>query len=1042
MSELWYQPAPSFAVLEASILPDQSIYGSPLDIYTNIVHAANHNLFTAVFDQYLLAFSSLVKEATGGLSDTLNRYNIHQPHYSLFLTFLKLFEHGKNELNRFGSRHLDFYYRDVLRILPKAASPNRAHIIIELARHVETLLLEKNRLFKAGKDDLGKDVFYRLLENETFNKAKVTSLKSVYFGASPDDHEQGSSTVNNLGRLFASPIANSDDGLGKELTSVNKEWHPFVNRQYVDGKLDDILSPNGTMGFAIASHYLFMAEGERRIELRLACGDGIEWLTKMAAKVDVFLTGEKEWIRASGLVVSSGKMENNKEAAIFSFTLSGEVKPVMGYNAEKHGDNFQTSLPILKVVLINIDDSTYPSSKLRSIQISAAELSITVGNLKAYNEDGLKQLKFFNDNGGLDASKPFMPFGPSPRQGSSLIIGSDELFGKKNASLSLNLKWAGMPSSTSKIKYGSSSSVPTSAIRFLSGGKWQKHPKLTLDAVNIMKGTAEQVNPFVEPVMIPKGSIQEINSQNPFDSTTVNGFMKIRLNTDYGMKAYQDALVTYLVNKAADPKNKKIVKPSEPYTPILESVQLSYQASVYEDLSSASGFDDRQLMFFHILPFGVVEKHAKTGSSSEIYLFPHFGHKDKEGKDTFFNGELYIGLSQAKPQSNVNILFQVMEGSEDPKVIKPDEHIFWSYLSDDEWIAFEKQDVVDGTRQLVQSGIINFQLPAAITDTNRQLPSGEFWIKASIESASGAVAKLIAVVAQATLVEYDPGPENSPDFLQLPLPAATISKLKVPLAAVKKITQPFSSFGGRGSENSREYNARVSERLRHKSRAITIWDYEHLVLEAFPSIYKVKCLNHTRIDDGVYNEVMPGYVSIITIPDLANRNDINPLQPFTSQALLSQIEEYLAAKVPCYVQAKARNPQFEELRLSLKVKFSDGLDYSFYSKLLQEDITRFLSPWAFSGEGGIDFGGSMDKSVLINFIEERYYVNYITHVKMFQVIEGVDSNDLDRAIASTARSVLVSVPASKHVITEIKVKKIEDKVKCIDPFSPAKDQKI
>ena len=132
------------------------------------------------------------------------------------------------------------------------------------------------------------------------------------------------------------------------------------------------------------------------------------------------------------------------------------------------------------------------------------------------------------------------------------------------------------------------------------------------------------------------------------------------------------------------------------------------------------------------------------------------------------------------------------------------------------------------------------------------------------------------------------------------MPAGTIAKLKTPDAAVKKILQPYPSAGGRGTESARSFYARASERLRHKARAIAIWDYERLVLEAFPQIYKVKCLSHTKLvpdpDDPaamLYSELAPGYVTVVTIPNLADRNDANPFRPYTRADLLLEIEEYL-----------------------------------------------------------------------------------------------------------------------------------------------------
>ena len=121
--------------------------------------------------------------------------------------------------------------------------------------------------------------------------------------------------------------------------------------------------------------------------------------------------------------------------------------------------------------------------------------------------------------------------------------------------------------------------------------------------------------------------------------------------------------------------------------------------------------------------------------------------------------------------------------------------------------------------------------------TTRLLPSGLFWIRAAVHERSDAVCRLQLVAAQAMEAVFtDRG--NSPSFSAKPLPAGTISKLDKPDAAVKSIAQPFASFGGRGAESSQAFYTRISERLRHKDRAIDLWDYERLILEAFPQIYQ------------------------------------------------------------------------------------------------------------------------------------------------------------------------------------------------------------
>nr|MCU0389398.1 baseplate J/gp47 family protein [Chitinophagaceae bacterium] len=386
------------------------------------------------------------------------------------------------------------------------------------------------------------------------------------------------------------------------------------------------------------------------------------------------------------------------------------------------------------------------------------------------------------------------------------------------------------------------------------------------------------------------------------------------------------------------------------------------------------------------------------------------------------------------PNEAVNILFQVMEGTTDPIISKPPEHLNWSYLSNNKWIEFESSDYSDNTLQLVQSGIISFAIPDEATTANTILPTGYIWLRAAVTESAEAVCEIISVNAQASVATFVNN-ENADDFLDTVLPAGTISKLKIPDAAVKKVEQPYSSFGGRPKENEDHFYIRVSERLRHKARAITVWDYEHLVLEAFPEIYKVKCLNHTQFEDGFYHEVKPGHVSIITIPSQLNQNDANPLKPYTQQSTLTKIENYLNKRTSCFVNLHACQPQFEEVRVKFWVKFFDEYkDFTFYSEKLKEEITQFLSPWAFGNKSSIDFGGKVYKSVLINFIEERYYVDFITDVFMYVKVDDTtaESSDLDEISASTGRSILVSAPASGHEIYELKVAGIKAKEICVD----------
>src|SRR5207253_11474655 len=76
-----------------------------------------------------------------------------------------------------------------------------------------------------------------------------------------------------------------------------------------------------------------------------------------------------------------------------------------------------------------------------------------------------------------------------------------------------------------------------------------------------------------------------------------------------------------------------------------------------------------------------------------------------------FEGEVYLGIKDLKPPQNLSLLFQMAEGSSNPTVKKPEAHVQWSYLRDNEWVDFKETELSDATGQLTRSGIINYSIP-------------------------------------------------------------------------------------------------------------------------------------------------------------------------------------------------------------------------------------------------------------------------------------------------------------------------------------------
>lgn len=1019
LSEIWWLNKSGWdEVVPDPGTGDNSIFSVPGGTdYQKINHAANHNLFVAVFNQYLTVYANIIADAKKQLLQTLEQWDTHPAHYALFLAFLKLFALAKDNINTLKQRHLDYYYKEILRLEPRKALANQAHILVELTKQTNDYILKKNQFLKAGKDSSGNQVIYAADKDFTFNKAKVALLKSVYIAAGngKDDID----FMNNRFRLFASAVTDSEDGSGEALTSANREWHPFTNKKYKDGKLNEIKMPLAQIGFAIASHYLYLTEGERKVFIKLTASNSAALVNK---RIECYLTTEKAWYKVP--VTQLAPIAAPGSQAIIHFTLYGDAPAITNYNAKVHGGKFDVDLPLLKVMLVN-DGYAYEYNDLKDVTVSNIEIVVEVGSISVPTNSGLKKLSLTGDNGVIDASKPFQPFGAQPKRDATFVIGNKEVFSKKNTSLKIDIEWAALPG-FNDIKFeDSGETVPDARAKFLAGGVWSNTNDNNAEiagvsSITLFENAGNMVEVFPGGQLVPlKVTFPYADDYNGYTSTSKNGFLQLTLNSDFGHKEYLRTLTAYLIDQSKTEPANDPSEPTEPYSPTIQSITLSYTAAALNnniDSDLKEDFDNRSVNFFHLYPFGEAEQHAYLNKNETQNLLPQFTWPLATANNNC-SGEFYIGIENLAENQSVNILFQVLDGSSNPETEKPLKHVSWSYLANNEWHIFEDNAISDATKQLVQSGIISFTIPAGATTDNSILPSGYLWIRASVAEAADAVCKLIGVYAQAALVMLQPN-NNADDLFEKALPAGTISKLKNPDAPVKKITQPYPSFGGRAKEQTGHYYIRVSERLRHKGRAVTIWDYEHLVLEAFPDIHKVKCLNHTQITPGIYNETQPGHVSVITIPSLVNRNDINPLRPYTNANRLIEIEEYLKQKISCHVQLRVHNPQFEEVRLRFSLQLVKGYDdFTIYSKLLQEEITSFLTPWAYNSKTDIQFGGKIYKSSLINFIEERAYVDFVVNVEMYHRIEtDGESQDLEEINASTARSILVSAPAAMHEI--------------------------
>lgn len=486
--------------------------------------------------------------------------------------------------------------------------------------------------------------------------------------------------------------------------------------------------------------------------------------------------------------------------------------------------------------------------------------------------------------------------------------------------------------------------------------------------------------------------VRDVRTQHfeKYSPTLKRGFLVFHLaETDFLHKAYPQALAYYALSA---PQEAHLLNP--PYTPAVNGISLEYCSEQVISGPENEGVD----RFYHLLPFnGHKEVSLRVPARRLVYPYNPHDRQDPKADPVaqvpYATGNLYIGLDKLVPGSALSLLFRIAAGTErDPEALPP--RIVWSWLGpDNEWQPFGPGQVLrDETRGLTRSGMVQFAVPTAAVKGTTMLPGQHYWLRAAaVEEAdtkrmAAALPSLMGIDAQAVRARFA-NHDNDLSHLAQPLPANTIGSLLESRAEVRKVTQPLPSTGGRLPETlGAAFRTRVSERLRHRDRAVTVWDFEHLLLERYPDVAIARCIPHTRYRPAAAAaELAPGYVTVAVVPHPTLRNE--PWQqPRFPKADLDDMRDFLAARANLFVTydssedacLQVLNPHYEPLDIEVKVKFKpEYSDEAFYRKKLAEALRDLISPWLNNPAVPPMFGRSIARSKILQFIEGRYYVDYV-----------------------------------------------------------------
>lgn len=745
------------------------------------------------------------------------------------------------------------------------------------------------------------------------------------------------------------------------------------------------------VGFAIQSDLLFLSEGNRSIVIQLAMtnqnGDLTFPLSSDEPYFDFWLSTKKDWYLVETVVIQITAL-----GQLITLVLSPQAPAIVAPpEGLFQGDH---SVPVLKMTFKKpkTEGLPHPFVVLKDIRLKNVKLSVTV--------NGLAPSAVENDNGAVNPKKPFQPFGATPTVGSSFFFGHKELFKPLN-NIGLSYTWKGIIGNSLAAhyaNYGLDSNFFNNVDAALSS--WNKNVReIGPLSIKVFNATFGQPNPNM-------ATTKQSDILMPDDLADWSRYFRLELNLDlqhnnYVALAGQKAMQFGIDLKAGTATAATIAtyKLNPPYTPEWSTFKINYDTTPVTLFDIEKGINTGA--FVHLHPFGYVPVHPQIEGKEKLFL-PFL-------PDLTDGGALFIGLSDCKPPEQVTFLFQVAEGSANPDLEKPE--VAWSYLNTEGWHPFEGSDILmEQTAGLSNSGIIKLALPSDAVSTSTLMPQGLHWIKAAVPSNRESVCDIIQIHTQAVTAVRVLEPDSTDDPGK-PLPPDTITGFYERQSGIKTISQPYISFGGKSAESDMAFLPRISERLRHRERALTCWDVERLVLAHFPDVYKAKCLP-TKDNSGE--------VSIILIPDIRGKALYDAFKPKMPLNRLREISRFLDKHGAIAAKFRATNPVYVELQVKAFIQFRKGIDAKYHKALLQDELKRFLAPWAYEEGADIAIDSTIYPSVIVNFLEERPYVDYVAGVKLFKSEDGglSFSEPLNTTVgvlqASRPQSVWVS--AQEHFI--------------------------
>jgi hypothetical protein len=958
--------------------------------------------------------------------------NNHKAHIGLLFAFLKLYDSLQSDINNFSTKHLDFYYKTILKQKELVKRPIKTFITLDIEENSNEFVLSNNHLLIAGQYEDGAVVKMKMEDDLRLNNVKIAELLTVF--VSRNQVFDFNSKFQLVSSIYYKSIANSISDVSA--FNANQTTFSTLGRDQNFLTATEMTMQYAEIGFMISSPIFRLEKSERKIKVDFNFSiASINYLADLILDIanntelnedEVFYrvfseafiisyTSEEGWHPVKDYEILSPEDWTTGTITLV-INLTKRDPALYGYQKELHEFNLKTTHPLIQ---INLNQKNYYNSYsfLSTLELLKINIEVEV--------EKLRKLKIYREGQLVDSNTDFYLFGPLAKHGASLYIGCEELFNKKITSFGIDWDYTNIPPNCKDIQpyyaaYKPEFNNSSFKIRLsvLSDFKYQSSNEkefefnvFETDDDNELCSSRKIEFRKLDTLQIKPNFLINSNYLSDFSNDIETGLLRLELSEPFegfGFDLYPK-LQSNLIASQFDPKKKVNQKDltvlNEPFSPQVNNIQLSYKAKTILAFNDENSFEndvEEDNVFYQISPFGVEKTFSKDGISDNT-IYHNFDNE----------GELVIGLESNKLFTGLNVLFEIIKSENTNYEFS--RQIDWYYSSVEGWKKLESDHILyDQTFNLMKTGIISFRFPEDFSRSQKLLHNNRFYLKAYSKNKADQFSLIKSIVTNAnTVVEIiDSNNQNRLEQIK----ANTIEGFEKKINAIISVNQPFDSGPFKTKEEPIQFYQRVSELLRHKNRPVTKWDIERFILSRFDWLSHVICFHDPSADT-------KSNINVLCMKRIETFQNIEEVK--LSMAEMNQINETVSQFMAPFAKISIVNPIFEDLWIKCKLRFKN-IPIGKGIEQLNNDLLNFICAWKTTAHTNPHhIPNRIKKYDVIKFIRTREYIAFVTGISIvhFRQLADGSINSFDSALQTETSEFIESgtpwsiiVPRNNHKI--------------------------